>query len=234
MGLRVGVIQSVYAPWRGYFDLMADVDVFVLYDDVQYSKNSWRNRNRLKTAEGLVWMTVPVKGSLSQTIDEVVVDGRAWVLQHRALIQRALGNAPYFADAVRLFEDATSGDLPVKLSDLNRRLIVLLCEYLGVKTPIESPRSYSPEGRSTERLVDLLSRMGATSYVSGPSGQDYIDPKLFADAGIQLEYKTYDYAPYSQLWGPFEGGVSVLDLIANEGPRAPGFLKSMTPNLRVV
>lgn len=232
MAVRAGVIQSVYAPWRGYFDLMAQVDVFVLYDDVQYSKNSWRNRNRLKTAEGLAWMTVPVRGRLSQAIDEVEIDGEEWIDRHRLLLERSLGPAPYFAEARRLFEETVGRGGFVHLSDLNRRLIGALCGYLGVKTPIESARPFAPKGRSTERLVDLLSKLGATTYVSGPSGRDYLDHALFERAGISLEYKTYDYDPYPQLWGDFEGGVSVFDLIANEGLRAGSLLRSLTPNVR--
>ena len=110
----------------------------------------------------------------------------------------------------------------------------LVCRYLEIQTPIVSSREFPLSGRSTERLIALLKELGATSYISGPSGKAYIDEDLFRQNRIALSYKTFDYQPYPQLWGPFVGEVTVLDLIANMGPDARGFIKSLTPNLVAV
>jgi len=234
-GKRVGVIQSNYVPWRGYFDFIASVDVFVIYDDVQYSKNSWRNRNRVKTPAGLRWLTVPVRDRGALTVDQVAIGQPPsdWRAAHRRLLSGALEPAPYFHDALALWE---AGVVPADstLSQLNLRLIHLICDYLEITTPILSSRMFSLTGQKTERLIQLLKQIGATTYVSGPTARGYLDATLFRASGIRLEYKSYSYRPYAQLWGEFVGNVTVLDLIANTGHQARKFLKSTLPNEIVV
>lgn len=230
--MRIAVIQSCYLPWRGYFDFINSVDLFVIYDDVQYSTGSWRNRNRLKTRNGLQWITVPVRARLGQRIDEVQigeVSGGRWQDRHRRQLYDALHTAPHYADAVDIWEACVA--LPhSRLTELNLELIVAICRYLAIDVPIVRSSDYAPRGSSTERLVNLLVGLGATSYLSGPTAKSYLEPWRFRAAGIRLEYKSYDYPPYPQLWGPFEGAVTVLDLIANCGRRAKDYLTSSTPN----
>lgn len=226
--MRVGVIQSCYVPWRGYFDFIASVDRFVLYDDVQYSRGSWRNRNRLKTRNGLRWLTVPVDHVFGQRIDEVRIGASTrgdWRGAHERQLRDALGPAPHFETALALWRDATAPDHR-RLTDLNEALLRAICGYLGITTPIERSSAHPLRAGRMERLLDLLVRTGATTYVSGPSARDYLDEPLLAAHGIALEYKTYDYAPYPQLWGPFEGAVTILDLIANCGPEACAHLRA--------
>lgn len=226
------MIQSCYVPWRGYFDFIRSVDLFVLYDDVQYSSGSWRNRNRLKMRDGLHWMTVPVRARFGQCIDEVEVGsttGHAWQQRHRQQIEEALHSASYFADASRLWQAAVASNYR-RLSDLNLDLIRQIAAYLGIDTRIVRSSDFRPLGAATERLIDLLTKVGARTYVSGPAAKGYLEESRFRDAGIRLEYKTYDYRPYPQLWGPFEGAVTVLDLIANCGPKARDYINSSTPN----
>lgn len=230
--MRVGVIQSCYVPWRGYFDFITSVDVFVIYDDVQYSSGSWRNRNQVKTENGLQWLTVPVKFHFGDAIDAVAIGqlkGLPWQEKHRQLLTAALGTAPHFAAAMSLWEEAISHNDSM-LTGLNQRLIVQICRYLGIPTQIVQSREYAPSGSKTARLLDLLNKLKATTYVSGPAAKDYLDEKLFAENGIGLEYKTYDYRPYPQLWSGFFGAVTVLDLIANCGPDSKSFLRSNTAN----
>lgn len=228
--MRVGVIQSCYVPWRGYFDFIASVDRFVLYDDVQYSRGSWRNRNRLKTRNSLRWITVPIDHAFGQRIDEVRIGTSTrgdWRDLHERLLRDALGPAPHFETALALWRGAVSAR-PALLTDLNEALLRSICLYLGICTPIERSSAYPLRGDRMGRLLDLLVRIGATTYVSGPSARSYLDQELLAAHGIALEYKTYDYAPYPQLWGPFEGSVTILDLVANCGPEARTHLRAQS------
>jgi len=232
---RVGIIQSSYIPWRGYFDFIDSVDLFMLYDDVQYSTGSWRNRNQLKTDTGLKWLTVPVKTKLGLSIDQVLIGhpNQPWQDTHRLLLKNSLGDAPFFREAMDIWEKGIAyGDATI--SQLNIRLIKLICAYLEITTPLVMSQNYAVTGAKTERLINLLKKVGATVYLSGPTAQGYLDEKLFHENGISLEYKTYDYAPYPQLWGEFVGTVSVLDLIANRGQEARYFLKSKTPHIVAV
>lgn len=233
--MRIGIIQSSYIPWRGYFDFINSVDLFVIYDDIQYSKGSWRNRNKLKTQSGLKWITVPVKVKLGFTIEQVIIehDNKSWQDSHRKLLTDSLGLALFFKDALDLWEEGIVSEYTT-ISQLNIRLIKLISSYLGITTPIVMSRDYEVTGVKTERLIRLLKKVGATTYLSGPSASGYLDENHFRENGISLEYKTYDYEPYQQLWGEFDGAVSVLDLIANTGPEARRFLKSSTPNQVVV
>lgn len=225
--MRVAVIQSSYIPWRGYFDFIASVDRFVVYDDVQYSSGSWRNRNRLKMPEGLRWITVPVRASVSLAIDEVPISeaGKPWRNHHREMLERSLGEAPHFDDARRIWGEAAAATLS-RLSELNIRLLAGVCEYLRIATPIVTARPFGAQGSKTRRLVDLLQKVGATMYLSGPTARAYLEESLFREAGIGLAYKSFDYAEYPQRWGAFAGAVTVLDLIANTGPAAREFLRS--------
>ena len=228
---RVGIIQSNYIPWRGYFDFIDSVDLFVIYDDVQYSTGSWRNRNQFKTQSSLKWLTVPVKTQLGLSIDQVLI-GRThkpWQDTHRRILKESLESAPFFRDALEIWEEGIAA-CDLTISQLNIRLIKLICTYLQITTPIAIARDYSVTGAKTERLINLLKKVGATVYLSGSIAQRYLDENMFRENGISLEYKTYDYASYPQLWGEFVGTVSVLDMIANTGQLARQFLKSQTQN----
>lgn len=230
--MRAGILQSSYIPWRGYFDFIRSVDLFILFDDVAFgSKSSWRHRNQLKFETRLKWVTVPVKSKHDMAIDQVLIDteGGDWRERHRRLITESIRQAPFFRDALGLWEKGTAENT-LYLSRLNLKLIRSICEYLKIQTPIVDARDYSATGAKTERLVQLLKKAGADTYLSGPSGQAYIKEDLFRQNGIRLEYKTYDYPAYPQISGEFAGSVSVLDLIANVGPQAPEFLRSQTPN----
>lgn len=233
--VKVGIIQSSFIPWRGYFDFIASVDIFIFYDDVQYSKGGWRNRNRIKCPDGTRWLTVPVRHqSLNQLIVETEIDEeRHWRESHAALWDAAYGASPFFNDVLKLLGDMGRGSSRT-ISRLNIQLIRLICSYLDIRTPMMLSSEFSAQGRGTDRLVNLLRAVGAKTYLSGPSADNYLEKDKLKQAGIRLEYKSYDYVPYPQLWGAFEGAVSVLDLIANCGPAAPELIHSKTPNRVVV
>ncbi len=232
--MRVGVIQSSFIPWRGYFDFIAAVDLFVFHDDIQYTKGDWRNRNRIKTPNGTQWLTVPVSyRHVEQLICDTPIDYRTpWAAKHLRLWRENYRAAPYVDDAMALL-DGLADDRDATISQLNIRLIQRICSYLGITTPTRLSGELNLSGSKTERLIDLLKKVDATIYLSGPSAEAYLDKEAFRRNGIALEYKSYDYPPYPQLWGEFDGALSVLDLIANCGPQARDFLHSRTADRMV-
>jgi len=224
---RVAIVQSSYIPWKGYFDLIAAVDEFVLYDDVQYTRRDWRNRNRIKTPLGLQWLTVPVrvKGRYHQAIRDTEIDGTAWATSHLAAMQQNYARAPFYA--------AVSGEIapayrapPARLSELNRVLIETVCRYLGIATPIRASDELALAGDRSQRLANLCAALGAGEYVSGPSAKAYLDEAEFTRRGMTVRWFDYDgYPEYPQLWGPFEHRVTILDLLFNCGPDAPRYMR---------
>ena len=227
--MRLVVLQSNYVPWKGYFDLIAAADRLVIYDSAQYTKNDWRNRNRIATSQGPVWLTIPVitAGLAGQSIAEARVQDHRWAAKHWRSIEQSMGKRPYF----HLYRDEWAAwyrhiaqlDL---LHDVNVHLLAGLARQLGIDTPVCDDTDYLPlTGTATERLVSLCAKVGATSYLTGPAGLDYIDRACFADAGIELEVIDYGrYPDYPQAGPGFEHGVSVLDLLANVGPDARSHL----------
>lgn len=228
--MRVGIIQSNYLPWRGYFDFIDDVDLFVVHDDLQFTKGDWRNRNRIKTPHGTRWITVPVHYErTAQLICETKIDySRNWQREHRNLIEASLSKAPHIGDVLALLRPAWDARHET-LTELNVALLAAICQYLKIRTPFRMSSEFHLRGAKTERLIQLLTAAGATTYVSGPSARAYLEEQRFEEAGIRLEYKQYSYQVYPQLWGPFEGAVSIVDTIANCGPASRDFLKSTAP-----
>ena len=236
--MRVAVIQSCYVPWRGYFDFIASVDKFVFLDDVQYTRRDWRNRNQLKTPDGLLWISVPVRyGSRgTETIDQTAVIYSAtddWRGRHLNLLRQHYAKAPHYAAARDILERAFACQ-DATISALNIRLVRSICQYLGIQTELAQARPLQAAGVKTARLIDILRKVGATRYLSGASADAYLDKQAFAASGIALEYKSYDYPCHAQLWGEFAGGVSVLDLIANCGPSSGMYLRSQSADRIVV
>jgi hypothetical protein len=225
---KVAIVQSNYIPWKGYFDLIAAVEEFILYDDVQYTRRDWRNRNQIKTRQGLQWLTVPVrvKGKYHQKIRETEIDGDEWAVSHWKTLASNYRRAPYFETVAPWLEPIYLQETFDHLSALNHRLIRAVCAFLGIGTRITNSWDYAlPEGK-TERLVDLCVQAGGTEYVSGPAAKDYIDEHLFRDRGVKLTWFDYlGYPEYPQLWGEFVHGVTILDLLFNCGPHAPRYMR---------
>ena len=224
----VAILQSCYIPWKGYFDLMARCDEFIIFDDTQFTRRDWRSRNRIKTAPGLLWLSIPVmsKGKYEQLIQDVRVADTGWADQHWTTIRHAYRKAPYFAaletEIADLYRRAGAEEF---LSDINRMMIEGVCRLLGVTTPLSSSRRYPSKQKKAERLIEICKQAGATRYLSGPSAQAYIDPQTFAQAGIELQYMSYEgYPQYPQIWGDFVHEVSILDLLFNVGPDAPKYM----------
>jgi len=223
---KVAVIQSNYIPWKGYFDIIHDVDLFIFYDDVQYTKNDWRNRNKIKTAHGVHWLTIPVGSTHQRLICEVELANPHWPRKHWATIQQSYSKRPYFKLCQDFFEHVYTEAEWTNLSDLNRFLIrSISSEFLGIKTEFRDSHEFCPAGEKVDRLLDLLQKAGATLYVSGPTAKDYVDEQRFVDAGIELVYKDYSgYPEYPQPFPPFEHKISIVDLLFNCGPEAPYYI----------
>ena len=229
MSKKIAICQSNYIPWKGYFDLINMVDEFILFDDMQYTKRDWRNRNKIKTPKGLLWLTIPVKvkGRYYQKICETVISDPNWNSKHWKTITTYYSNAPYFDDFKDIFEELYLGHEEKLLSQINFRFLSSISIILGIDTNLSWSMDYQIVEGKTERLVDLCQQSGATAYLSGPSAKGYIDEDLFENGGITLEYMDYSaYKEYSQLYPPFEHEVSIIDLIFNEGDNAKTFMKS--------
>jgi hypothetical protein len=227
MGKKVAVVQSNYIPWKGYFDLIHAVDEFVLFDDVQYTRRDWRNRNRIKTPEGTRWLTVPVltKGNYLAPIKDITVSEPRWGEQHWKSLSAAYGRAPHFKRYADLFAGLYLALGDSTLSSVNRRFIEAICGLLGIRTRISWSMDYEVGEGKNERLIALCRQAGADVYVSGPSARAYLDEALFQRQGIRVEFFDYDgYPEYPQLHPPFEHNVSVLDLLFHVGPEAPAHM----------
>lgn len=223
---RVAVLQSNYIPWKGYFDIIHDVDLFVFYDDVQYTKNDWRNRNKIKTANGAQWLTVPAGSGLNQRICDVTLTDARWAGKHWKTIQQAYSAAPHFRRYEAFLREVYLGMQWEKLSELNQFLIRRIAvDHLGITTQFADSRDYAVEGKKFGRLLDLLVKLHAEEYVSGPSAKNYLDDEQIEALGIKLVYKSYDgYPDYPQRFPPFEHAVSILDVLFNTGPDAPSYI----------
>jgi hypothetical protein len=220
-GKSVAIVQSNYIPWKGYFDMIGMVDEFILYDDVQYTRRDWRNRNRIKTTSGVQWLTIPVevKGKYTQRVRDVVVSEPAWARTHWRTLLHQYTAAPHFRELKPTVEGWYDAVADMKhLTDINEYFLRAICGVLEIPTTISRSSDYAlAEGRS-ERLLDLCVQTGATTYLSGPAARTYLDEKLFQDAGIAVRWMEYNgYPEYPQLHPPFEHGVTVLDLLFNTG-----------------
>lgn len=224
---KIAISQSNYIPWKGYFDLINSVDEFVIYDSVQFTKNDWRNRNRIKTAQGLKWLTIPVMtaGRYGQAISEVDVRDPHCFHRHWQSWLTHYATASYFHEYSDELKSLYFDCAEQKLSRINLRFLTALCRWLLIPTKISSSTDYPHGGERSERLVQICRQAGASHYLSGPAARDYLDVGLFAKAGIAVEWMSYTgYRPYRQLNGAFEHQVSALDLILNEGPNARHYL----------
>lgn len=227
---KIAILQSNYIPWKGYFDIINMVDEFILYDDMQYTRRDWRNRNKIKTHDGVKWLTIPVvnKGKFYQKINETEVTDHKWCQEHWRALSLNYARAPYFKEyGERIHRVYEACESETYLSQVNYRFLTEICDILGISTKITWSSDYELVDGKTERLVGLCKSAGGSEYLSGPAAKDYIVDELFEEAGITLKYMDYSgYPEYSQLYGPFDHAVSVLDLIFNEGPDAPKYMKS--------
>lgn len=223
------ILQPSYVPWRGYFDQIRRADTFIFYDDVQYDKHGWRNRNQIKTAQGRRWLTIPVHSAGATSgmpIKEVRIDeSKPWARSHLKALTIAYSKAPFFRDLAPLL-DSIYSRRDVFLADFTIQTTIQLARELGIQHArfVRASELQGIAGRKTERLIQILKHVGATHYISGPSAREYIEGSAFADAGITLEFMRYDYPDYPQLYPPFDPNVSILDLLFMTGARAGEYI----------
>jgi hypothetical protein len=224
----VVILQPGYLPWLGFFDLMFKSDVFVIYDDVQFDKHGWRNRNRIKTPRGALWLTVPVltKGRNRPTNREILVNNcERWAKRHIGSLRQYYSKAPFYHDYFGLFEQVLNKNWEF-LIDLDMALIETLMNLLGFSRRIVFASDLSVSGGQTERLVAFCRHMGARFFLEGDAGRVYLDEALFAEHGIELQYHAYRHPVYRQLHGDFLPYMSVVDLLFNHGPKSLGILSA--------
>lgn len=226
---KVAILQSNYIPWKGYFDLINMVDEFILYDDMQYTRRDWRNRNKIKTPNGLLWLTIPVeaKGKYFQKINETKVSEKDWAKKHWQTIKSNYAKTKYFKDYKDIFEELYLNCEEEYLSQINYKFIVAINTILGISTKIRWSSEFNLVEGQTEKLLGICKDCNADVYISGPAAKDYFDEELSDKENIKVEWMDYSgYPEYTQLFPPFEHGVSILDLIFNEGSNATQFMKS--------
>jgi WbqC-like protein family len=227
MGKRLAVVQSSYIPWKGYFDLIHAVDEFVLFDDVQFTRRDWRNRNRIKTKNGVRWLTIPlaVKGHYHAPIKDMRVADPTWGERHWRQLRDSYGKASGFRRLADRFEALYLGGGDERLSLINRRFIDEVCSILEIDTRLSWSTDYTLQAGRNQRLLDLCLQAGATTYVSGPSARAYLDVELFRQSGVDVVFFDYaGYPHYEQPFPPFEHTVSVLDLLFCTGDDAPRYM----------
>jgi hypothetical protein len=224
--VRVAILQSNYIPWKGYFDIIGSVDLFVFHDDLQYTKGDWRNRNKIKTPKGAEWITVPCGTSEHRLICEVELENHDWQRKHWNLIRINYDKTPFFKSYTPFFEEIYLGRTWKNLSDMNQYVIKeISTELLGIKTQFVDSRVYGLKMTKGERVIELLRKVGANTYLSGPAAKSYLAESAFIAEGIGLEWMNYaGYPEYPQLHPPFDHAVSIVDLIFNTGPDAPSFM----------
>lgn len=227
--MRVTIHQPQFLPWLGYLDKIDQADLFIVLDTVQFKKNEWQNRNRIRTAAGWQWLTVPVLQHFGQRIDDVLINPTAaWQAQHLRALDMHYARAPYrdrYVPELReLYEQSWT-----KLSELNRATIQWLLKAYGIATPVQSASEWNARAEPTDRLVDLCRAVGATAYLAGPGADGYMDKPRFEASGVRLEMQVFQHPRYCQVYEPFEPNLSALDLLLMQGPDALATLRRSRP-----
>jgi hypothetical protein len=221
---KIAILQSNYIPWKGYFDLISKVDEFVIYDDVQFTKNDWRNRNKIKTPKGLEWITIPVGQNIRRKIKDVIITTK-WQKKHWKTLQTNYSKANFFKEISEWLEPLYLKKEYKYLSEVNIIFIKKICKYLEINTKIENSSNYIQFNGQTENLVNICAQSNAKEYISGPSAKNYINESLFNEKNIKLKWINYDnYKKYDQLWGDFVPNVSIVDLLFNLGSKAKNYI----------
>ena len=223
------ITQSNYIPWKGYFDSIAKVDTFVVYDDMQYTKRDWRNRNLIKTPQGLKWLTIPVNvsGKFFQKINETEVSDNSWPKSHLDIIKQNYSKAPCYREVWPWIQELFHGCNSTNLSEINQYFIRSFMAFLGIRTSVRNSSEFVLNEEKTMRLVDICADLKATDYYSGPAAKAYMQEEFFEEKGVQVHYFDYSgYSEYPQLHPPFEHGVSILDMFFNLGTESKNYFSN--------
>jgi len=226
---KVLITQSNYIPWKGYFDAINGVDDVVLYDDMQYTKRDWRNRNKIKTPNGAQWITIPVevKGKFFQKINETRISEKNWAQGHWKTIVHNYRKAPCFEEMKLFFEELYNKATHTLLSEINYLFIREISSWMGINTTFHFSNQFELKEEKTERLVSICQQLEANIYCTGPAAKNYMNESLFEDAGIEIKYLDYaGYPEYTQLYPPFDHAVSIVDLLFNTAADFRKYMKS--------
>jgi hypothetical protein len=231
MPKKVAILQSNYIPWKGYFDLINSVDEFIVYDEMQYTVDDWRNRNKVKTKQGVQWISIPVskKGRLNLKINEVKIADSRWSKKHWTTLSNTYARSEHFKDYADLFEDIYlhKANTLESLSDINFLFMTEINRILGISTHMRQSTEFELGEGKSERLLNLCKQTDAEIYLSGPAASDYLDEEIFNHEGIDIQWMNYsNYPQYNQPHGAFEHGVTILDLLFNVGDEATRYMKS--------
>ena len=227
--MKVAISQPSYMPWRGFFDQVQKVDVFVFFDTVQYTRRSWRNRNRVRGKGDARWLTIPVRSKglheNKTPIHAIQIEwARKWSVSHRRTLEQLYAGAPFYPRYEALLDDVYARR-PERLADFTIELTIDLARELGIRdTRFVRSSELEISGQKTELVLSALQAVGATHFVNGPTARDYTDEDLLRRAGLSLEYMEYEYPEYPQLGEPFDAHLSVLDLLFMVGPEAPRYI----------
>lgn len=223
------ITQSNYIPWKGYFYALSQIDLFVIYDEMQYTKRDWRNRNKIKTANGVKWLTIPVKvkGKYEQKINETVINDSGWNIKHWNIIKQLYNKSPYFQEYNDFFEKLYLNCNEVFLSEINLVFIKAICKLLDIKVEFVHSKDLNLRGDKSEKLLNICKDLKVTDYYSGPAAKNYMNTNIFKRANINVHWFDYSsYPEYEQLYDGFEHSVSILDLIFNVGNDTLKYMKS--------
>lgn len=228
--MNVVILQPSYIPWRGYFDQIRRADLFIFYDDIQYDKHGWRNRNQIKTHQGKQWLTVPVhtKGvTQGVLIKDIRIDwSKPWAKSHLKSLTISYSKAPYFKRYLPLLDEIYQRRDEF-LADFTVEISMRFARELGFASArfMRSSELSNVEGQKTDRVINVLKRVGATHYICGPSASSYMEPEKFDAAGITFEYMEYNYPEYPQMYPPYDPYVSILDLLFMTGNQAGDYFE---------
>ena len=215
--MRVAIHQPQYLPWLGYLDKLNRSDVFVLLDTVQFKKNEWQNRNRIRTAQGWQYLTVPVLHEFPQRLDQVRINNQTdWRRKHVQALETHYGKAPHYGRYAPLFLELLARDWE-RLSLLNEAVLSALAGAFGITTPIVRASQFEAREEQTGRLVDLCKAVGADCYLAGAGGRGYMNLEEFQAGGIAVEFQDFMSPEYAQVYRPFIAELSAIDLLFNCG-----------------
>jgi len=228
--LIVAVHQPQYLPWLGYFDKIRRADVFCFLDNVQYKKNDWQNRNRIKTPQGWQWLTVPVHYRFPQKINEVTINNAVtWKAKHLQALLTNYSRAPYFKRYAPIFEQVYSQDWEF-IAELNMVLIERLRDALGLdQRPTVKASEFDLRQDPTDRLIDICMALNADTYLSGKDGVNYMDLERFKQRGIRLVIQDFNHPVYPQHFHDFQSHMSAVDLLFNCGPESMKKIQDVNP-----
>lgn len=225
--MKVAIMQPTYLPWTGYFDLMERSNIFVFLDDVQFEKQSWQQRNQIKTTTGAQWLTVPVLQKLPQKISEVIINNTVpWRKKHWNTIKQNYSKSSHWQNYFAFFEELYEKDWEL-LAELNIYVVLWLKKQLGITTKTVKASKLNAQGARVELLIDICKKLGADEYLSPIGSKAYIEENnIFPHNNIKLEYQNYEHPIYRQLYGDFIPYLSAVDLLFNKGGHSLEIIRS--------